>query len=113
MEFKEILPIIVIVALVIFLVYSLKGNKGNNNAVSKPVAIDNTDYDGPLSSVQITNCGPNKIEVIKCVREAKNSGLAEAKSIVETHGLIENLPSEKAEQLVEKLNAAGASAEIK
>jgi large subunit ribosomal protein L7/L12 len=60
--------------------------------------------------------GANKIGVIKAVREAiPGLGLVEAKAIVESapKAIKEAIAKEAAEQIAEKLKAAGAEVEIK
>jgi large subunit ribosomal protein L7/L12 len=66
-------------------------------------------------SVVLTNFGANKVAVIKEVREATGLGLKEAKDLVEgaPAAVKEGLPKKDAEELKKKLEAAGASVEIK
>ena len=56
--------------------------------------------------------GPNKINVIKAVREATGLGLAEAKALVDgaPKTLKENVSKEEATKVVDALKAAGADA---
>ena len=60
--------------------------------------------------VIIKEIGPNKINVIKGVREVTTLGLKEAKDLVESapHAVKEGISKEDAEQVKEKLEAAGA-----
>jgi large subunit ribosomal protein L7/L12 len=60
--------------------------------------------------VQIREIGPNKINVIKGVREVTTLGLKEAKDLVESapQAVKEGISKEDAEQVKEKLEAAGA-----
>ena len=60
--------------------------------------------------VIIKEIGPNKINVIKGVRELTTLGLKEAKDLVESapHAVKEGISKEDAEQVKEKLEAAGA-----
>lgn len=66
-------------------------------------------------SAVLTEIGPNKIQVIKAVRELTSLGLKEAKDLVEAapKAVKEGVPKEEAQAAKEKLEAAGAKAEIK
>lgn len=69
-------------------------------------------------TVQLTGVGEKKIEVIKVVRDATQKGLKEAKDLVDaaTSGpqvIKEEAPKEEAEDLKKKLEAAGATVELK
>jgi large subunit ribosomal protein L7/L12 len=66
-------------------------------------------------NVILTNAGNNKIQVIKAVREITGLGLKEAKDFVESLPKVvkENIPKEQAEEIKKKLEAAGATVEIK
>ncbi len=59
--------------------------------------------------------GANKINVIKVVREVTTLGLKEAKELVESapKAVKEGISKEEANLIKEKLEAAGATAEIK
>ena len=61
-------------------------------------------------NVQLQEIGPNKINVIKAVREVTTLGLKEAKELVESAPTTvkEGIPKEDADQLKEKLESAGA-----
>lgn len=66
--------------------------------------------------VILTACGANKISVIKEVRAAvAGLGLAEAKALVESapKALKEGVTKEEAEEIKKKIEAAGATVEIK
>ena len=65
--------------------------------------------------VILTEFGGNKIAVIKEVRAIKGLGLKEAKELVEgaPKPVKEAVSKEDAEEVVKKLEAAGAKAEIK
>ena len=65
--------------------------------------------------VELTEVGPNKVKVIKVVREATGLGLKEAKEVVDNapKTLKEGVSKEEAEQMKEKLEAAGATIEVK
>ena len=65
-------------------------------------------------NVVLKDIGPNKIAIIKVVREATGLGLADAKKAVEAMGVIkENVPKADADALVAKLKENGATAELK
>jgi large subunit ribosomal protein L7/L12 len=63
----------------------------------------------------IKNAGPNKLNVIKAVRQIVSGlGLKEAKDLVEKGGKVkESVPKEEAEKIKKELTAAGAEIEIK
>ena len=74
-----------------------------------PAVEEKTEFDVVLKEI-----GPNKIAIIKVVREATGLGLADAKKAVESMGVIkENAPKADAEDLVAKLKENGATAELK
>ena len=78
-------------------------------AEAAPAAEEKTEFDVVLKEI-----GPNKIAIIKVVREATGLGLADAKKAVEAMGVIkENAPKADAEALVAKLKENGAVAELK
>ena len=73
-------------------------------------AEEKTEFD-----VELTDAGANKIKVIKVVREITGLGLKEAKEAVEAapKTLKEAAPKAEAEELKAKLEAAGATVELK
>ena len=74
-----------------------------------PAVEEKTEFDVVLKEI-----GPNKIAIIKVVREATGLGLADAKKAVEDMGTIkEAMPKADAEALVAKLKENGATAELK
>ena len=78
-------------------------------AEAAPAEEEKTEFDVVLKDI-----GPNKIAIIKVVREATGLGLADAKKAVESMGVIkENAPKADAEALVAKLKENGATAELK
>ena len=78
-------------------------------AEAAPAAEEKTEFDVVLKEI-----GPNKITIIKVVREATGLGLADAKKAVEAMGVIkENVPKADADALVAKLKENGATAELK
>ena len=66
-------------------------------------------------SVILKEIGANKISVIKAVREVTTLGLKESKDLVESapKAVKEGVNKEEAATVKEKLEAAGATAEIK
>ena len=67
-------------------------------------------------SVFVTDPGTSKIEVIKAIRELTGLGLKEAKEMAESKGatpLKADIEQAEADQIAEKLKAAGAVVEIK
>jgi len=66
-------------------------------------------------SVFITAIGDKKIQVIKEVRAITNLGLKEAKELVESMSkpVVENVDKKTAEEVKEKLEAAGATIELR
>ncbi len=79
-------------------------------AAAGPPAEEQTQF-----SVTLKEVGANKINVIKAVREVTTLGLKEAKELVEAAPKVvkEGVSKEEANSVKEKLQAAGAVAEIK
>jgi large subunit ribosomal protein L7/L12 len=79
-------------------------------AAAAPVEEEKTEFD-----VVLTECGPNKIQVIKEVRAVTSLGLKEAKDAVENvpTTLKEAVSKAEAEEVKKKLEAQGATIEIK
>jgi large subunit ribosomal protein L7/L12 len=79
-------------------------------AEAAPAAEEQTEFD-----VILTVCGPNKIQVIKEVRAVTNLGLKEAKEAVESvpTTLKEAVSKAEAEEVKKKVEAQGATVEIK
>ncbi|MEW6386115.1 MAG: 50S ribosomal protein L7/L12 [Thermodesulfobacteriota bacterium] len=79
-------------------------------AAAAPVEEEKTEFD-----VVLTVCGSNKIQVIKEVRAITNLGLKEAKEAVENvpTTLKEAVSKGEAEEIKKKLEAQGATVEIK
>ncbi len=65
--------------------------------------------------VHIREIGPNKINVIKAVREVTSLGLREAKELVESApaAVKESVPRDEADSVKAKLEEAGAVVEVK
>lgn len=66
-------------------------------------------------TVVLANAGGNKIAVIKEVRTMTSLGLKEAKDLVDAapKPVKEGVPKEEAEEMKKKLEAAGATVELK
>jgi large subunit ribosomal protein L7/L12 len=66
-------------------------------------------------TVELTNAGANKINVIKAVREITGLGLGEAKALVEgaPKVLKEGVAKAEAEEMKKKLTDAGATVTLK
>jgi len=66
-------------------------------------------------TVVLASAGGNKIAVIKEVRTMTSLGLKEAKDLVDAapKPVKENVPKEEAEEMKKKLEAAGATVELK
>jgi large subunit ribosomal protein L7/L12 len=73
-------------------------------------AEEKTEFD-----VELTEVGPNKVKVIKVVREATGLGLKEAKDMVDSAPKVlkEAASKEEAEELKAKLEAEGAKVTLK
>ena len=73
-------------------------------------AEEKTEFD-----VELTEVGPNKVKVIKVVREATGLGLKEAKDLVDSapKTLKEAASKEEAEDIKTKLEAEGAKVTLK
>ena len=73
-------------------------------------AEEKTEFD-----VELTEVGPNKVKVIKVVREATGLGLKEAKDVVDNAPKVikEAASKEEAEEIKTKLEAEGAKVTLK
>ena len=71
---------------------------------------EKTDFD-----VMLTSAGEKKIQVLKEVRALTNLGLKEAKELVESApaAILEGATKDAAEEAKDKLEAAGATVELK
>ncbi|MFY9779311.1 MAG: 50S ribosomal protein L7/L12 [Candidatus Baltobacteraceae bacterium] len=71
---------------------------------------EKTEFDAVLTEI-----GPEKIKVIKAVRELTSLGLTEAKAFVESapKAIKTGIPKDEAEQIRAKLAEVGAKVEIK
>jgi len=84
-------------------------------AAAGPAANDAGAEEKTSFNVVLTNAGGNKISVIKEVRAITNLGLKEAKDLVEgaPKAVKEGVKKDEAEELKKKLEAAGATVELK
>ncbi len=75
-----------------------------------PVEEEKTEFD-----VELTEVGPNKVKVIKVVREVTGLGLKEAKEVVDSapKAVKTGVSKEEAEDLKTKLEAEGAKVTLK
>ena len=103
------------------LVKALEDELGVSAAAAMPVAVaagggeaapveEQTEFDAVL-----TETGPNRVQVIKAVRELTSLGLREAKTLVEEapKAVREAIPMEEAKQIQERFKEVGATIEIK
>lgn len=81
------------------------GGAGGEEAVEEPTEFN----------VSLAEIGDKKIQVIKAVREITGAGLKDAKSMVDGAPTVikESVSKEEADEVVGKLEAAGAKAEVK
>ena len=79
-------------------------------AAATPEVEEKTEF-----SVILKDMGANKINVIKAVREVTSLGLKEAKDLVESapQAVKEGISKEETATIKEKLEAAGATVEVK
>lgn len=89
---------------------SFGGGGGAPAAAAAPVKEEQTEF-----SVELTAIGPNKINVIKAVREITGLGLGEAKALVEGAPKMvkDSLGKVEAEEVKKKLVDAGATVTLK
>lgn len=83
---------------------------GGAPAGAQAEAEEKTSFD-----VILANAGPNKIQAIKEIRAVTNLGLKEAKELVESapKPVKTGLKKEEAEEIKKKLEAVGATVELK
>ena len=79
-------------------------------SAAAPAEEEKTEFDVVLKEV-----GPNKVQVIKVVKDATGLGLVEAKAVVDgaPKTVKEAMPKDAAEALVAKFKEVGATAELK
>ena len=87
-----------------------QGPSASGAAVAAPAQEEKTTF-----TVVLANTGANKIAVIKEVRTMTSLGLKEAKDLVEAapKPIKEGVTKEEAEEMKKKLEAAGATVELK
>jgi large subunit ribosomal protein L7/L12 len=103
------------------LVKELEETLGVSAAAAAPVAVAGAAAAAPVVEAQteftviLTAAGPNKINVIKAVREVTSLGLKEAKDLVDgaPKPIKEAVTKEEAETIKKKFVDAGASVEVK
>ena len=106
------------------LVKSLENEFGVTAAAPMAVAVAPGGGDGAAAveeeeqtefEVHIREIGPNKINVIKAVREVTSLGLREAKELVESApaAVKDAVPRDEADSVKAKLEEAGAVVEVK
>jgi large subunit ribosomal protein L7/L12 len=83
---------------------------GAAGGAAAPAEEEQTEFD-----VVLTEIGPNKIQVIKAVRELTSLGLKEAKDLVDSapKPVKQGVAKEEANAAKAKLEEAGAKAEVK
>jgi large subunit ribosomal protein L7/L12 len=79
-------------------------------AAAAPVVEEKTEF-----TVVLTGAGPNKINVIKAVREVTSLGLKEAKDLVDgaPKAVKEGISKDEAATIAKKFTDAGATVEVK
>jgi len=84
-------------------------------AAAGPVAVAEAEEEQTEFDVMLTSFGSSKVPVIKAVREITGLGLKEAKDLVEgvPAAVKEGVEQAEADELKKKLEAVGASVEIK
>ena len=84
-------------------------------AVAGPAAAGAAAEEKSEFTVVLKEAGANKIAVIKVVKELTGLGLGEAKALVDgaPATIKENVPTEEAKAMEEKLKEAGATVELK
>jgi large subunit ribosomal protein L7/L12 len=103
------------------LVKELEETLGVSAAAAAPVMAAGAAAAAPVAEVQteftviLTAVGPNKINVIKAVREVTSLGLKEAKDLVDgaPKPIKEAVTKEEAETIKKKFVDAGATVEVK
>ena len=78
-----------------------------------PVAAAGAEEGPSKVNVVLTSAGPNKIAVIKIVRDVTGLGLKEAKDIADNGGAIkENISKEEGNEIKSQLEELGATVEL-
>ena len=104
------------------LVKTLEQELGVSAAAAMPMAMPGAGGGGGAAPVEekteftatLTEIGPNKINVIKVVREVTSLGLKEAKDLVESapKAIKEAVPKDEAEAIKKKFEEVGAKVTI-
>jgi large subunit ribosomal protein L7/L12 len=103
------------------LVKELEETLGVSAAAAAPVAVAGAAAAAPVVEAQteftviLTADGPNKINVIKAVREVTSLGLKEAKDLVDgaPKPIKEGISKDEAATIAKKFTDAGATVEVK
>ncbi len=83
-------------------------------AVAAPVASAAVEEGPSTVDVVLASAGPNKIAVIKLVRDITGLGLKEAKDIADNGGVVkEKISTDEANQMKASFEEAGATVELK
>ena len=83
-------------------------------AAAAPAAAVEEAAEPSTVTVTLTAAGPNKLPVIKLIKEITGLGLKEAKDLADNGGNIkENIPTSEADELKAKFEEAGATVEVK
>lgn len=83
-------------------------------AAAAPVAAAEEATGPSTVTLTLTAAGPNKLPVIKLIKEITGLGLKEAKDLADNGGNIkENIPTSEADELKAKFEEAGATVEAK
>lgn len=78
-----------------------------------PVAGGAAEEEASSANVVLTDCGANKLAVIKLIKEVTGLGLGESKAIADNGGMIkENASADEAKDLKAKFEEAGATVEL-
>ena len=92
------------------MVAAMPGAPAAGAGEAAPVVEEQTEF-----TVVLTEIGPNKINVIKAVRELTGLGLKEAKDVVDSapSNIKENVSKDEANAAKTKLEEAGAKVDVK
>ena len=83
-------------------------------AVAAPAAAGAQAEEASTATVVLTDCGANKLAVIKLIKEITGLGLGEAKAIADNGGNIkENISMDEAKAMKAQFEEAGATVELK
>jgi len=84
-------------------------------AAAAPAEVAGAEEEKSSFTVELKEIGPNKISVIKAVRELTELGLKEAKDLVDAAPKVvkEGVAKEEADTMKAKLEEAGATVELK